>query len=84
MPQIWPLPVHSVEVSWQSPATHWPARQMCIAPYWVSFLHWVSPAVPAVQATQAWLTHSWLLPHSAELLQAPEMHAPADQTWFVP
>jgi hypothetical protein len=57
---------------------------MCNAPYVVSALHCASPVAPAVQATQAWLTQSWLLPHSAELLQVPETHALAEQTWFVP
>ena len=41
-------------------------------------------SVSAVQAVQLWLTHTWLLPHSEELLQLPDVHDPPEQTWFAP
>jgi hypothetical protein len=46
--------------------------------------HWVSPADPAVQATQAWLTQTCSPPQSAAVLQLPEVQEPPEQTWFAP
>ena len=88
MPQIWKVPLQSLDVSWQLPATHWAVlpvpRQMCIGPYCaVSATHCASE----LQAKQVCVVvlQSWLLPaQSAEVLQLPEMQAPPEQTWFAP
>jgi hypothetical protein len=81
-----PLPHPAQVLSWQVPGTQTPALQMCPVPY--SFVHWVSPAAPALQAPQLnCVCEPQIVPVAAQspfTRQLPATQEPESHTWFAP